>query len=198
MEETSIVWSTESLFPDLHPTVVDTSHSRTLDASTCLRILLIPRSILFSFSLRGRDTSPPFVPFQEAKTFERARCARNLYTSYRTRRPMDGCKWSFSTSIFLAWIRVNGIATEHFRIAGKNWPIHVRQSSRFACWTSTIALDWIAPARSINQCETGQRCDKLFELFVWAYLEDLQLVWFFYEEDGAPIFLKVEIVTGKR
>lgn len=57
MEETSIVWSTESLFPDLHPTVVDTSHSRTLDASTCLRILLIPRSILFCL-----DTNRPTFP----------------------------------------------------------------------------------------------------------------------------------------
>lgn len=64
MEETSIVWSTESLFPDLHPTVVDTSHSRTLDASTCLRILLIPRSILFCLDTnRARPTfSSPSSP----------------------------------------------------------------------------------------------------------------------------------------
>lgn len=58
MEETSIVWSTESLFPDLHPTVVDTSHSRTLDASTCLRILLIPRSILFCLDTNRARVQP--------------------------------------------------------------------------------------------------------------------------------------------
>lgn len=76
MEETSIVWSTESLFPDLHPTVVDTSHSRTLDASTCLRILLIPHSILFSFSLRARDSSPPpSLPFPFLSFPEEARSA---------------------------------------------------------------------------------------------------------------------------
>lgn len=163
MEETSIVWSTESLFPDLHPTVVDTSHSRTLDASTCLRILLIPRSILFSFSLRDRDTSP-FVPFQEAKTFERARCARNLYTSYRMSRPMDGCKWSFSTSIFLAFV-LTVLLQNIFESRGK---------TGLSTWGNRRGLpggprrlhSTIAPARSINHCETGQRCDKLFELFV--------------------------------
>lgn len=187
MEETSIVWSTESLFPDLHPTVVDTSHSRTLDASTCLRILLIPRSILFSFSLRNRDTSP-FVPFQEAKTFERARCARNLYTSYRMSRPMDGCKWSVSTSIFLAWIRANGIATEHFRIAGKNWPIHVRQSSRFAWWTSTIALDYCTreidqPLRDWTKMWQVIRVIRyIWKIFsLWGSFAKKIVLWFFWK-----------------
>lgn len=84
MEETSIVWSTESLFPDLHPTVVDTSHSRTLDASTCLRILLIPRSILFCLDTnRARPTfsssSSPVALRRLPPLFFLALVARNFH-----------------------------------------------------------------------------------------------------------------------
>lgn len=181
MEETSIVWSTESLFPDLHPTVVDTSHSRTLDASTCLRILLIPRSILFSVqpkSLRYLSSSFPFRR-KPRRDFQRARSTFVTKFIHRmNHRPMNNLDanrfqlgFPFSTWDLFAWIRGNGIATEHFRIARKNWPVHVRQSSRFACWTSTIALDCCT--REIDQpLRNGERCDKLFELFGAKHLSN--------------------------
>lgn len=183
MEETSIVWSTESLFPDLHPTVVDTSHSRTLDASTCLRILLIPRSILFSFSLRARDSSPrPFLSGGGTKTFDALvpPPSRNLYTLVIGRWTIANGLRSFSSWIFSPGLAVTVLLQNIFESRGK---------SGLSTWGNRRGLpggprrlhSTVAPARSINHCETGhgERC----------YSKKIVLRRFFEI---------VKIVTGKR
>lgn len=185
MEETSIVWSTESLFPDLHPTVVDTSHSRTLDASTCLRILLIPRSILFSFSLRARDSLLVLSFPEEARRLSTRSFHRRHEIYIRSlsadEQSVDanGLR-SFSSWIFSPGLAVTVLLQNIFESRGK---------SGLSTWGNRRGLpggprrlhSTVALARSINHCETGhgERC----------YSKKIVLRRFFEI---------VKIVTGKR
>lgn len=194
MEETSIVWSTESLFPDLHPTVVDTSHSRTLDASTCLRILLIPRSILFSVqpkSLRSLSSSFPFRR-KPRRDFQRARSTFVTKFIHRmNHRPMNNLDanrfqlgFPFSTWIFSLGFVVTVLLQNIFESRGK---------TGLSTWGNRRGLpagprrlhSTVAPARSINHCET--------EKDVISYSCCLGRNIFRIEKD----FLKLKIVTGR-
>lgn len=60
--------------------------------------------------------------------------SKNIKEQERERERERGKRTIFSR------VRANSIATEHFRIERKNWRIHVKQSSRFVCRTSTITL----------------------------------------------------------
>lgn len=195
MEETSIVWSTESLFPDLHPTVVDTSHSRTLDASTCLRILLIPRSILFSVqpkSLRSLSSSFPFRR-KPRRDFQRA---RSTFVTKFIHRMITTGRWTiwtqivsnldsrFLLGIFSLGFVVTVLLQNIFESRGK---------TGLSTWGNRRGLpagprrlhSTVAPARSINHCET--------EKDVISYSCCLGRNIFRIEKD----FLKLKIVTGR-